>query len=320
MPRSAVKTGLYQQRNRASTHRRDRGEESLPSPIPDEQLQQWLRQHVVLLSVQELAALDRKRFLQETGYLDVPPGERLRQLAIHVEGRARVSSVQPGGWAALRSIYEHALRFQEPDTWRVYHSLALSALRLLRQGGLDADLGERVSSECLAAGCRAVELAPNEAMTYSVLGQGYYEVGRLGEALRAFEAGVAADPTYGWPALYRAHTLRDLERWQEAIQAYDAVPLDFFQRGEAFRVDLLKEMRAWCRLQAGDRVGALAEFLPLLTRYEQQPGLAQNALGQGHFLVRAAAGPLREELYLRTLALVRQLQFECCLRELESGH
>jgi tetratricopeptide (TPR) repeat protein len=320
MNRSPVKTGLYEQRSRATTRRRDRGEEPAHSSDPDEQFRGWLNEHLPLSSLQDIKALDRKRFLQETGNFNVPPGERLRQLAIHAEGEAVLWATQPEGWSILRSIYEYALRFDEPDTWRVQHSMAISALRLLRDRRLEPAVRERVVAQGIEAASRAVELAPEEATTHSILGQWYYELDRLSEALCSFEAGIAADPDYGWPALYRAHTLRDLQRWDEAIQAYDAVPLGFFKGREAFRVDMLKEMRAWCKLQQGDREGALADFLALLTRYETHVGQAHNSLSQGHYLVRAAAGPLRDQLHQRTLALVRQLgsAFECCVQVLES--
>lgn len=63
MHRSAVKSGLHDQRNRATTRRRDRNVEPEPFPDPDEELQTWLSENLFLTSLQELRSLDRKRFL-----------------------------------------------------------------------------------------------------------------------------------------------------------------------------------------------------------------------------------------------------------------
>jgi tetratricopeptide (TPR) repeat protein len=258
---------------------------------------------VRLSDVKDLKVFDRKRFLQETGNLNVPPGERLRQLAIHAEREAACAD-QPDGWLALRLIYEHALRFNEPDSWLVHLSMAISVVEILILQDESA-VRERIAAEGISAGLRAVELAPGRADTHYGLGRCYYWTGRLLEALACFEAGVAANPKHGWTALYRAHALHDLRRWDEAVRAYNAVPLDFFKGPVAWRVDLLKEQRASCKLQQGDRAGALSDFLTILSRYEAHPGLAYE-IGPD-YLVDAAAGPLRAELHARTLALVRQL-------------
>jgi tetratricopeptide (TPR) repeat protein len=314
MHRSAVKSGMHVQRSRASTRRRDRGEAPAHSPDAQEQLRAWLKGHVRLDSVQDIKALDRKRFLQETGRFDVPPGERLRRLAIHLEDEAAVAN-QPDGWCALRAIYDHALRFNEPEDWVVYNSLAISALEMLWRPEEAPPVRQRIADEGVAAAARAVELAPHQARTHYWLGRWYCHLGQLAEALRCAEAGVAVDAKHGWSALLRADLLSDLHRWEEAIEAYNAVGLDFFKGHDAWRVDWLKECRAWCRLQQGDRDGARADFLASLSRYEANIGLAERV--DPTHLVDAAAGPLREELHERTLALVRRLDFRWYVEDLE---
>lgn len=319
MHRSAVKTGLYDHRNRGSARRRDRGKRLYHAPAPNEQLQGWLEEHVALTTAREIREFDRKNYLQQTGNLDLTPGERLRQLAIFVEHWAFAVD-QPEGWHAIRTIYEEALKLDAPDVLaHIHHSMAISGLGILREAPLEAEVRDQIGTECISHAFTAVDMAPDQATTHSILGQCYYEMGRLPDAIDCFRKGIAADPTYGWPALYLGHVYRDLEQWDRAIAAYDAVPLDFFKGGEAFRVDLLKEMRAWCRLQRGDRKQALQEFLALLDRYEAQINHARNALGQGHFLVSAAAGPLRAELHSRALALVKELDFACCIEILEGN-
>jgi tetratricopeptide (TPR) repeat protein len=314
MHRSPVKSGIHVQRSRATTRRRDRNEEPAHEPDAHDRFRAWLKEHIRPDFIREVNALYRKRFLQETGHFDVPPGERLRLLAIHAESEAAVAN-QPEGWCALRSIYEHALRFNEPGAWAVYNSMAISALEMLWRPGEESDVRERIVAEAIAAGARAVELAPKQATTHYWLGRCYLKIGRNPEVLACAEAGIGADPRHGWSALLRADTLNDLQRWDEAIRAYNAVPLDFFKGPIGWRVDWLKECRAWCRLQQGDREGALAEFLALLSRYEANLGLADRV--DPTHLVDAAAGPLRQELQPRVLALAQQLAWNWYIGDLE---
>jgi tetratricopeptide (TPR) repeat protein len=181
-------------------------------------------------------------------------------------------------------------------------SFAQEPARLARP---HSDVRERIAAEAIEAGRRATELAPEQADAHYALARVYYARDRNAEALACAEAGVAADAKHGWSALLRADILCDLQRWEEAIRAYNAVPLDYFKGPIAWRIDWLKESRAWCKLHQGDREGALADFLAILSRYEAHPGLA-HTVNPTH-LVDAAAGPLRQELHGRTLALVQQL-------------
>jgi tetratricopeptide (TPR) repeat protein len=285
-----------------------------------------MKEHIRFEFIQDIKTLNLKLFLQKTGNFDAPPGHRLQCLAIHAEPEA-VSADQPDGWLTLRSIYDQALRFHEPDAWSIYIDMAVSANKFAGVS-VEQAMREWIASEGITAASRAIALLAEQpkmhyryylegqvlpasislmrAEAHYCLGNCYYELDRNLEALACAEAGVAADPKHGWSALLRADTLTGLKRWDEAIRAYNAVPLDFFKGRIAWRVDWLKESRAWCKLQQGDRQGALTDFLTILSRYEAHPGLAY-AVDPTH-LVDAAAGPLRQELHDRTLALVRQLE------------
>jgi hypothetical protein len=89
------------------------------------------------------------------------------------------------------------------------------------------------------------------------------------------------------------------------VQAYSEVDPSFLVGPRAWRHDLLREQRAWCLLQAGQRDLALAEFLGILHRYELQPGLARYQTLRE--LTAAAEGPLRDELSERLGRLQRQI-------------
>jgi tetratricopeptide (TPR) repeat protein len=256
MRRSPVKTGMFVQRSRATTRRRNRHEQPPDAPDAHDQFRAWLEEHIRLDSVRDIKALDRKRFLQETGNFDVLPSHRLRCLAIHAEWAAACAD-QPDGWVTLRSIYEQALRFNEPDAWSIYLDVAISAAKIASQAVAADELArrvpERIAADGIAAGSRAVELLSEQtemhydyyleggdfkdkapislmrAEAHYRLGHCYDATGRQPEALACWEAGVAADPRHGWSALLRADTLKVLQRWEEAVRAYDVVPLDFFK-------------------------------------------------------------------------------------------
>jgi hypothetical protein len=100
--------------------------------------------------------------------------------------------------------------------------------------------------------------------------------------------------------------LHDLGRWSEAARSYSDVDPSFLVGPRAWRYDLLREQRAWCLLQAGERERALAEFLGILHRYELQPRLARvQTLRE---LTAAAEGPLQAELSDRLAALRRAVE------------
>ena len=76
------------------------------------------------------------------------------------------------------------------------------------------------------------------------------------------------------------------------------VPLaEFTGPAGAWRVDVVLEALAHCRLKAGDRAGALRDFERLLQRLEKEPGRAQPLLLV--HLEAASAGELRSELQAR---------------------
>jgi tetratricopeptide (TPR) repeat protein len=130
-----------------------------------------------------------------------------------------------------------------------------------------------------------------------------FDHGSIELALEWFQKAISVDPGFGWARLYRAHCLHDLGRWSEAADAYSDVDPAFLVGNLAWRYDLLREQRAHCLLQAGDRERALTEFLGILQRYEKEPRLARYQLLRE--LTAAAEGVFREQLSERLAALNR---------------
>lgn len=245
-------------------------------------------------SIEYLEALDLTKYVRDTSHIELSATERLRQLAITLEDDLS-SGPQPRGWLALERIYAagRALDAGDPD---IEVSRAISAERAAACLHDQPDTRQRIILVGREAANQAIALRPDDAVAHYALGMLHYSFtdGSIEYALSCFDRSSALDSNFGWARLYRAHCLHDLGLWSEAAQAYSAVDPSFLVGPKAWRYDLLREQRAWCLLQAGDRERALTEFRAILARYEEQPGLAKYQLLQE--LTAAAGGPLHMEL------------------------
>ncbi|MEZ4393259.1 MAG: tetratricopeptide repeat protein [Polyangiales bacterium] len=273
---------------------------------PYEQLKAWTdergwERH----DVAQLEALDLTAYLRDTAHIRLAPTERLRKLAIALECQLNASE-QPRGWLALERIYA-AGSMLDPSDAEIEVSRAVTAELCASCVDNRPDVRRRMILAGRAAATRAIELRPSDAGAHYALGMLHYSFqdGSIEVALNCFEAAIAADPSFGWARLYRAHCLHDLGRWSDAAQAYSEVDPSSLVGPRAWRYDLLREQRAWCLLQAGQREQALSEFLGILHRYELQPGLAKYQMLKE--LTAAAKGPLRVELSERLGDLRRKL-------------
>ena len=228
-------------------------------------------------ALEEVEVIDLDDYLRATSQFEVPAEERLRLLAVELEFQVYCES-KLRSWAALDRIYQLALRLAPSAAW-THASRGISAAELANMTD-DADEAARLFAKAYEALLRASDLAPDDADIAYGLGHAIYMDRTRGveEALQHFDRGLKLDPHHGWAALYRAHCLQDLERWTEAAVAYTEVPMDQFTGPPSWRMDLLVEQRGWCRLMAGDKAGALADFERILSRYEKQPHLARWSL------------------------------------------
>ncbi|CAN97661.1 hypothetical protein sce7492 [Sorangium cellulosum So ce56] len=285
-------------------HRYDRVRPPLSDP--HDQLNAWIDERGwEKLGTAELEALDLTAYLRKTAHIDLAPTERLRRLAIALEYQLTLSE-QPRGWLALERIYT-AGRALDPDDAEIEVSRAVTAELCASCVDDRPEVRRRMIFAGRTAAERAVQLRPNDAGAQVALGMLHYsfQYGSIESALACFEAAAVLDPSSGWARLYRAHCLHDLGRWSEAAQAYFEVDPSFFVGPNAWRYDLLREQRAWCLLQAGERDQALAEFLGIMQRYELQPGLARYQRLKE--LTAAAEGPLQTDLSDRLAQLRRKI-------------
>ncbi len=267
--------------------------------------QNWLKEKFPTDDQKLLAALPNMslvRYLQTAPAvsIDIAPSERLRQLAIHWEPVC-AQMKQPKGWKILRRIYLEALKYD--NTWENhYHSMALSARTCTRNLDRADPAVEVLLKESLEVCARGIFRLPDSAMLYTSRGRTNYELDILEDSIADSEKALELDSKQMWAALYLAHALHDLQRWKEAIKAYNYIDVNFFNGPAAWRGVLVKDQTASCYLYAGNRAHAMELFESALKSYEANPGL----LWVPRYLIEAAQGELQAEIGRRVLKLLKR--------------
>jgi|GEM_PF-810434 tetratricopeptide (TPR) repeat protein len=317
MSRSRVLTGQLNQRDRAQLRGRldGRKQESAQSPV--DELRAWLTAELSVDDVSEAETLDLTEFLRNTGQIDLPPDERLRQLAVFLE--PDLCSPQPRGWLALDRIYQQAIRIAPKSVW-AHHSRALSA-KYCAEGLSPNDDGatfRRILDSAWDAANTAYDLDSTDADVSYLMGSLYYidPVRSVDEALEFFEESIEKDADHQWALLYRAHCLQDLERWTDATSAYDNVNPAYFVGPWAWRYELLLEQRAYCLFRSGDKTGATAQFQRVVDRWIANPSLAFGVMGI--YTSEVARGELCDQLWAKFDELTQHEDW-CWLRSAEQN-
>jgi hypothetical protein len=263
-------------------------------------------------STQQLASLDLRSFVRDSAHLGFDAAERLRLLAVHLDDESLVvTGTSLARWEIYKRIYAEARRLSPDDPW-ILRSMAITALDIAESAERDEAGRDRLWNEAASAAWSACELDDADPQLLYTLGHVLYCAwpSRTEEALVEFERALVLDNADQWANLYRAHCLQDLRRWREAADAYAGVNASAFVGAKAWRVELLREQRAFCLLRAGDRNEALAAFVEVLQRREAaiargEDSLESPALSEPPvLLVEAAHGELRAELYERVEALI----------------
>ena len=287
MNTNSVKTGLLDQRNRATQRRRKRR-----SPIQDEPtavLDTWLKNYS--LEDSDLGRIDLVDFLVETQHIDIDPEERLHQLAISLELRA---SSLPGqsGWYALKRIYEYALRLNDRDE-HIWLSMGISA-QLVAENQENEASKLKLYKEKEFATLNALDISPNWAQAYYSLGYLYYFQSRKDEARKEFEQALSCEndhKIHSWAQLYIAHCLHDDKQWKKALDAYLLVDLSAFTGETAWRVDVYREQITECTLNMGNKRRAEKMLLEILDRYDAEPVIANYAMSFSLWRVAESLSP-----------------------------
>jgi tetratricopeptide (TPR) repeat protein len=273
MKMKPVRAGVFDQRGRATTRRRQR-REGPPAPQAREALDQWLSE--AGLDALDIRSLDLRQLLHDTEGFDLSGAARLCQVALFLEPAARC--LEGGaGWEALKRIYEHALRCDPSDVEALIKMS--TAATSLGDALSSIDQQRRAFTAGESAARRAVAAAPDEPRALLALGHALYSQGKTSEALVAYEdASTKRYTDLVWSQLYRAHCLHDLGRWPEALDAYGRVDRAQLVGSAAWRVDVMAEQKALCLYKVGRAAEAQAMLLEILRRYLREPEVAFRAM------------------------------------------
>jgi len=298
MPKNkSRRAGLTDHRDRGRKRHQDiklRAEASSPRQTPEyaQELEAWIPSYFLSIASSkeeganavELLSIPFKHYLQASAQFAVPSDDRLRFLAIAIEEvRSTIDPLVSGDerWLAADRMYKEAIRLDPAygphRTSRALtsHYLAPTARRL----------EQRMTEVALAESIRGTEL-DHSAHAFSVAGQCHYGHD-TDRALELFDEALALDPETLWPLLYRAHSLHDLERYDEALQAYRRVPKDqLITAGHHKRLERLRQQIAHCQLELGEPEARQA-FEDVISRFEAEPQVATNT--PWRYLDQAAA-------------------------------
>jgi hypothetical protein len=251
---------------RASAERAQRLRESEAArPWLEAELPTWYAMEAPLV----VTAPRLDAFLERTASVDVPRGERLRRLAIELEG-----AEFEDGWDGLQRIYEAAAR-EAPDDARVFESWGISSTQCRRWDDALLEERRRIFADGERAFTRALALAPGDADAYFHMGLHQYDYPKseraspehADRALPWFGRALAVDPRHPMAQLYQAHCLHDKKDWSEAVRAYSAVDqarLLEERPYQGWRVVKLEEQLAFCLAQAGHLAEAKRRFCALI--------------------------------------------------------
>jgi tetratricopeptide (TPR) repeat protein len=254
-------------------------------------------------------------FLKETQNLELPAAERLRKLAIALEGRQFEN-----GWDDLRMIYAAAVE-ADPHDANLFHSWGISALDWFGDWNTPK-MADRVAiaAEVEQVLARALELAPQSSSIAYTLGLVYYNYpSRLedrasytAKAIPWFRKSLEWDVNNEMAQLYLAHCYHDEKDWGRAIEAHEKVDQERLVREwphRRWRAIKCREQSAACYAWNGDTDEAVRRFARLLDELESiDEQTAEEAIANVDELVEAITRKLNHpELLRRTRALVKRL-------------
>jgi tetratricopeptide (TPR) repeat protein len=282
----------------------------------------WLREHMPCdIDVAWLESFDISAYLKQTAALDIQAAERIRRLCIFLEEESYgdLPAKDPRSWQAMQRVYDEARKL-DPENAAILVSNAISALHFADcvEDEEKAVAFYEVAKNLLT---QALELDADNPHALYTMGLCEYDRpdgnGRAGIALRWFERACRNAPGDAWAQLYRAHCLHDMEEWDTAVAAYEAVDRAAFVGPVAWRAHKLVEQIALCRLHAGDRSGALKEFHEALRFYS---ALTEQEFDQCPYpieLLEAACGPLRDELSAEVMELAKRHEWHFAIERLK---
>jgi len=281
-----------------------------------------------------------KNFLKRTEECGGSKEERLRQLAIHLEG-----SIVAGGWDDIHMIYATAALSATKDPL-VFLSWGISATERC-QNWWEKDPVQQLSIARTGEATlkKAFELdSHNPEVTYA-LGNLYYnypevdpglmaelesnpDVPELSQELQAlcakedaennlqralewFESTIDLDPKHVMGHLYLAHCYQDLGKWVDAIETYEQIDVDLLlEQAPSWRYFKRHEQMAYCYAKANKIEMAFTLFQELIDEIDSwEKEAVEEHIVDLDELVDVATHSMRDLLFEQTRTLLFRIGF-----------
>ncbi len=210
------------------------------------------------------------RFLEESSQCAEHEAERLRRLAVALEG-----AELKRGWDALGYLYSRASE-RDPGSAVVLHSWGLSAMRYA-QVETDPIRRRRLLEDAEHALVKALEVDPRDPEMAFALGVFHYSAEPdaspedLRRALSFFDLALESDADHPMARLFRGHSRFRLKDYSGAKRDYLAVDTGSLVRENPkwrWRADRLQGQLALCDAKLGHVDQALARCQKLIEEFE----------------------------------------------------
>lgn len=226
-----------------------------------------------------ITAAKLETFLSKTQSLDVPAEERLRQLAIALEGQFFEK-----GWEGVRTIYQAASQANPQDPY-VFRSWGISASEWF-EDWKTSEITDRfaIALEAEKVLAIALDLKPQDSHTAYALGKVFYDhpardddgFSYISKAIFWFCQALEWDINNAIAQLHLAHCYHDLaylgvdrKYWDQAVEAYEKVNQENLTRDwPAWRALKCREQLAACYAWNGDEKEAIRRFSSFLDEIE----------------------------------------------------
>ncbi len=271
MAKNRRKAGLSSQKQRSKE--RTLGlvtKATLPTKVSCE-LRTWLDTSFSSM-VAPTPRIDLRKYLQETALFELAVQERLRLLAVYLEEGSQepFDSLYP----LLHPIYLQASAYA-PDDGESHRSWTVCWLNLMPLEE-DCPARQKTLSVLRQRLGQALALKPGNSRLLEAQGLLLYYLGDTKEAVDHLERCLSIDSSNNSARWHHAFCLHEQARYSQALITYRRV--DPSQLPNEWHRSELQERVAHCLLMSGRKSEALNKLETILSRYESEPHLAEEAM------------------------------------------
>ena len=208
------------------------------------------------------------KYLQRSQKIEISVGERLRQLAIYLEGELTFKYSLKKSWEILDIVYSKAI-ISEPDNGKILQSKGLSSYFYLTysEDEQSKSFFTEISKEAYYL---ALKIIPNDPDLYYEIGLLYYFVGNLNKAIRWFKKCIKLDSDHPSALMYIGHCYDDLNKPEKALSYYLKVNVNrLTDEMPIWRKAKLWELIGYIFLVLEDIKSAEDYFLKMISVYDE---------------------------------------------------